>query len=135
MSNLSVLVVDDDPHSCRIMHMLLVGRMKLQHVTILEDSTDFILRVGALMRRPDIVFLDINVRPLTGFDMLARLREMADYVSVPIVALTASVMNDEVMRVRDAGFHSIIAKPIDLTSFPDTLQRIVHGEQFWRVGG
>jgi hypothetical protein len=49
------------------------------------------------------------------------------------VALTASVMNEEVHKLREAGFHSVIAKPIDVDTFPDLLHRIVGGETVWRI--
>jgi CheY-like chemotaxis protein len=50
-----------------------------------------------------------------------------------VVALTASVMNEEVEQLRAAGFHSCLAKPIDIDTFPDVLNRILDGESVWRI--
>src|SRR5262249_28327 len=121
------------PQSRRLMNMLLTGRMKLPYVTILEDSENFLDAVNALDPKPDIIFLDIHMRPLTGFEMLELLREMEWTRNVPVIALTASVMNEEVQHLRTAGFNGCLAKPIDLAAFPDTFERILQGETIWRI--
>src|SRR5882724_4548680 len=117
-----VLYVDDDPHSRKLMQMLLCGRMKLSHVTIFENSEDFLPRVNALVPKPDVVFLDIHVKPYSGFQMLKLLRETEWIKDTPIVALTASVMNEEVQTLRTARFNGCLAKPINLATFPDAFR-------------
>jgi CheY-like chemotaxis protein len=129
----AVLYVEDDQQSQMVMRMLLKNRMGLTHVTILDNSRDFLARVSQLTPPPDIIFLDIHVQPLSGFEMLALLREHPQFQSIPIVALTASVMNEEVAQLRAAGFNGCLAKPVDLTIFPDTFQRLLAGEVIWRI--
>jgi len=129
----AVLYVEDDPLSRKVMQLLLKGRMQLSHVTILEDSTDFLNKVEALDPKPEVIFLDIHVKPYDGFQMLEMLREKEWINGTLIVALTASVMNEEVQRLRTAGFHSCLAKPIDLDTFPDTFNQILNGETIWRI--
>lgn len=134
MSNYpAVLYVEDDARSARIMKMLLMGTMNLQHVNIFEESSDFIERVEALSPQPDVIFLDIHVKPYDGFEMLQMLREHPNYRKVPVVALTASVMNEEVEQLRMAGFDSCFAKPLDIDQFPDRLQRVLNGEVMWYI--
>jgi CheY-like chemotaxis protein len=128
-----ILYVEDDPQSRKLMNMLLKGRMKLPHVTILEDSQDFLANVEAIDPKPNIILLDIHMKPFNGFEMLTMLRDLPWTRETPIVALTASVMNEEVQRLRSIGFNGCLAKPIDLETFPDTLQRILDGEVIWRI--
>lgn len=130
--NLEVLYVEDDELSCEIMRLLLEGEMG-HNVVIFQDSTDFLTRVQALQPKPDVVLLDIHVKPYNGFEMLNMLRSLEAFHHVPIVALTASVMNEEVQQLKTAGFTSIIAKPIDQDTFGCTLNQIVKGEQKWHV--
>ena len=127
-----ILYVEDEARSRKVMR-LIVQDMGLSHITIFEDSTDFVSRVTALMPKPDIVFLDIHMKPYSGFEMLPMLRNLEQFKSIPIVAMTASVMNEEINQLRVAGFNGCIAKPIDLDTFPDTLTRILKGESIWRV--
>ena len=128
-----VLYVEDDPQSRKLMQMLLSGRMKLPSVTILEDSQNFLESVTELPVKPDVIFLDIHMKPLSGFEMLGVLRQLDWAAEIPIIALTASVMNEEVQQLRTVGFNGCLAKPIDLATFPDTFQRILQGETIWRI--
>ena len=128
-----VLYVEDDPQSRRLMSMLLTGRMHLKQVTIFEDSEDFQAKVEKIDPKPDIIFLDIHVNPLNGFEMLQVLRQLDWLKDTPVIALTASVMNEEIHRLRGAGFSGCLSKPLDLSTFPDTFQRIIDGETVWRI--
>lgn len=128
-----ILYVEDDPKSRRVMKMLLVNRMHLNEVTFFEDSYDFSRRISELHPRPDLIFLDIHVEPYDGFEMLRLLRQMDDFREVPVIALTASVMNEEVAQLKSAGFNGCIAKPINSDLFPDMLVAILQGERIWHI--
>jgi CheY-like chemotaxis protein len=127
-----VLYVEDEPSSRKVMRMI-AKDMGLENLTLFEDSSDFMARVAALPLKPQIIFLDIHVKPHTGFEMLKMLRDSGQYTGVPIVAMTASVMNEEVGQLRTAGFDGCLAKPIDIDTFPDTVRRILAGEVIWRI--
>lgn len=128
-----ILYVEDDFRNRRIMELLFKGEMGLQHVYLFEDSRDFVSRATALDPKPTLVLLDIHVPPHNGFEMLTMLRDLPQYKGVPVVALTASVMNEEVEKLRTAGFDSIIAKPIDIDTFPNLVERVMAGERIWNV--
>ncbi len=131
--NPAVLYVDDDPGSREVMDLLLSTMLGLRHVTILSDSTRFVEILTSQSPKPDIILLDIHVEPLDGFEMLKAVRALPPFSTTPVVALTASVMNEEVQRLRVAGFHGVIAKPIDIDTFPSLLSRILEGESYWNV--
>ena len=128
-----VLYVEDDLQSRKVMRMILERRMGLPYVTILENSADFPDVVSALSPKPDIVFLDIHMEPYNGFQMLEMLRSFEWSRKLPIVALTASVMNEEIHQLRTAGFDGCLAKPIDLSTFSELFSRLVAGEMVWRI--
>jgi CheY-like chemotaxis protein len=50
-----------------------------------------------------------------------------------IVALTASVMNSEIHKLKEAGFDGVLAKPLNFHTFPEMLTRILNREQIWTV--
>jgi CheY-like chemotaxis protein len=130
---LAVLYVEDDPMSRKLMEMLLKNRMGLTNVTIFNDSERFLEKAEALNPRPDIILLDIHVKPYSGFEMLQMLRGLEWTSGIPIVALTASVMNEEVQELKRSGFNGCLAKPIDLDTFPDKLNLILGGETIWSI--
>ncbi len=129
----AILYVEDDPPSREIMELLLVGQMELSNVHIFDDSKDFMPRLEKLNSKPDMILLDIHVRPYSGFEMLQMIRAHDSFRHIPVVALTASVMNEEVQQLKEAGFSGVIAKPIDMDSFPALLDRILNGEAIWSI--
>lgn len=127
----AVLYIEDDKDNRNVMQFLLHKQLCLEHVAIWEDSENFEQRLTTLDFSPDIVLLDIHIEPIDGFQMLAILRTHQYYRNVPVVAVTASVMNEEIQRLQDAGFNGVISKPIDIDLFSDHLERFLQGEEIW----
>ena len=128
-----ILYVDDDLFSRQVMEMLLVRGLQFRHVTLFETSAEFMCRLEALPHKPHLIFLDIHMQPHDGFALLDMLRAHEGYRETRIVAVTASVMNEEVEQLRRAGFDGVLAKPIDQKTFPDSLGRILKGERVWNM--
>lgn len=128
-----LLCVEDDSSNRLVMKLLVEKTLHARYYAIFEDSTDFISRVRNLPVRPDIILLDIHVSPFNGFQMLQMIREDPVYFDAKVVALTASVMNEEVERLRKSGFDGAIGKPITLSTFPIVIERILKGESIWQV--
>ncbi|HRL10678.1 MAG TPA: response regulator [Aggregatilineales bacterium] len=127
------LYVENDEMSREVMRMLLTRGLGYPDVIMFENSADFETRLDGLRHRPDVIFLDIHMEPIDGFEMLDLIRKNARYDAVAVVALTASVMYEEVRRLRDAGFDGVIAKPINFDTFPAALDRILSGGQVWNT--
>ncbi len=132
-SSISILYVEDKLDSRMVMDVMLRRRMGLEHVTIWPDSADFVPRLEALQPTPSLIFLDIHVPPIDGFAMLAAIRTNPRFASVPVIALTASVMNEEVEQLRLSGFNGCLGKPIDQDTFPTLVDRLLNGESIWNV--
>lgn len=128
-----VLYVEDDVLSRMIVEIILTEKIGLRDIILFEDSYQFEERIDALPFVPDIILLDIHMKPITGFQMLDILRSHPVYRSLPIIALTASVMNEEVDQLRTAGFNSVLAKPLSEELFPEQLSRLLNGEQIWTI--
>lgn len=131
--DLSILYVEDEPMSRRVMEMLMKDTLGFSNLVIFEDSTDFVARLQELNPAPELILLDIHMTPHTGFEMLSMLREITQFQETPVVALTASVMNEEVQKLKAAGFDGCISKPIDLDEFPKALELVMQGEKIWRI--
>ena len=102
-------------------------------LVMFDDSSDFEQRLIGLDPVPDLILLDIQLKPYTGFEMLEMIRRHAAFDQISVVALTASVMNEEVQMLQAAGFHSVVAKPLDLDEFPNLIERIMTGEAIWYI--
>lgn len=134
ITNYAYLYVEDDPLSREALGLTMRRVLQVEQFAMLEDSQDFIERVGALEFQPDVFMLDIHMQPDDGFEMLRQLRAHPAYKDACIIALTASVMNEEIEVLRGAGFDGIIGKPIDIETFPDLLGRILDGNPPWYIG-
>lgn len=128
-----ILYVEDDPGSRDVM-LMLADVMQTWHLTLFEDSRDFMARVQQLKPAPNLILLDIHVRPYSGLEMLTQLRADPRFTHTPILALTASVMNEEVEQLRSSGFDGVVPKPVDIDRFPVTVQRVLAGEKVWQIG-
>lgn len=133
ISESSFLYVEDDPRSREVMELLMTKVMRVKGLVIFEDSVDFDGRISALPEKPDVVLLDIHVKPHDGFSMLDIIRQNQALKDVKVIALTASVMNEEVEAMRARGFDGAIGKPLSMASFPGLIERIVRGESVWHI--
>jgi CheY-like chemotaxis protein len=133
LNNYAYLYIEDDDLSREIMQMIMENAMRIERLTMFEDSRNFLARLKALPVQPEIFLLDIHVTPDDGFTMLQMLRDEPAYHNVRIIALTASVMNEEMDNLQTSGFDGAIAKPLSIHTFPDLLRRIVSGESIWHV--
>lgn len=128
------LYVDDDAMSRQVMQLLVEDLLEPTRLISWADSRDFLGRCRGLPRKPDMIFLDIHIKPISGFEMLALLRSEAGLADARVVAVTASVMNEEILRLQQAGFDALISKPLDAAFFPRLLARIQRGEHVWYIG-
>jgi len=132
---MQILYVEDDAFSREVMSLLVEHDLAAQGLalTLFSDSENFEARLLALDPPPGLIFLDIHLKPLNGFELLACIRQHARFDQTPVIALTASVMNEEMTRLRSVGFDGAIAKPIDQDLFPQWVNRILAGESIWQI--
>ena len=106
-----VLYVEDHEPSCELVIEAFKACADMVVETALspEDAFDK-LRAGL----PDLVLLDINLPGMDGFAFLKRLRTMEGCASLPVIAVTADAMPEQVSRGRDAGLTDYLTKPLDL---------------------
>lgn len=127
------LYVEDDPLSREVMEMLLTQLIGVKSLITFDDSTNFMPRVRALNPTPDLILLDIHITPEDGYTLLNQLRSDARFDTARIIAVTASVMVEEVRQLQSSGFDGAIAKPLDMTTFPTLIRRIQNGEAVWQI--
>lgn len=129
----SFLYVEDDATSRTVMEILLMHWFPGAAITIFEDSLNFIKRVESISPAPNVIFLDIHLQPYNGFEMLRMLRQHPQFTETLIVALTASVMSEEISLLQSSGFDGVLAKPINREAFPKLINRMLDGEAIWYV--
>ena len=120
LENMHVLVVEDHPINQQLVMELLRGMGVIADLA--QHGQDAITMLAA--KPPDyysLVFMDLQMPVLDGYETTKRLRAEARYQTLPIVAMTAHVMLEEQERCLALGMRGHIGKPID----PDELYRVV----------
>ena len=128
-----LVYVEDDENSIFVMKMVVERVMKLPTLYVLQSRADFVQQVKGLGVVPDVFLLDIQMKPYDGVELLAMLRKDPQFKCSKVIALTASVTNEEVSLLKSGGFDGAIAKPLNIEVFPDLIARIINGEQVWYI--
>lgn len=128
-----IVYVEDDEPSIYVMKMILERVMNLHTTHVLRSSRNFLGQVKELGVIPDLFLLDIQMKPHDGFEMLSLLKSDAQFAQSKVVALTASVMNEQVTRLRESGFDGAIAKPLSINLFPGLIKDIINGGSVWYI--
>jgi signal transduction histidine kinase/ActR/RegA family two-component response regulator len=114
-----VLVVDDNDVN-RLVAVRLCQRLGL--TTSTADDGEGVLE--ALAREPaDLVLMDCQMPRVDGLEATRRLRRAPAFARVPVIAVTASAMPEEVQRCLEAGMNEVVAKPIDAARLEAVLER------------
>lgn len=118
----TVLCVEDNPINMQIVEHA-VGTLRDVTFVPAETGEDGIAR--ATERRPDVIVLDLNLPDMTGHEVHARLRADPRTRNIPVIALTAAAMPQDVATGLAKGFFSYLTKPMDFEVFLNTLKAAV----------
>jgi len=128
-----LVYVEDDENSILVMKMVVERVMKLPTLYVLQSRADFVQQVKGLGVVPDVFLLDVQMKPHDGVELLSMLRADPQFIKSKVIALTASVTNEEVSLLKSGGFDGAIAKPLNIDLFPDLIARIINGEHVWYI--
>jgi CheY-like chemotaxis protein len=124
-----VLLVEDDPGD------ILMTREAFQHhkiqnklhvVTDGEQALQFLRRAGeyAGVPRPGLILLDLNLPRRSGHEVLAELKEDPELRVIPVVILTTSQAEEDILRSYSLHANAYVSKPVDFERFMDVISQI-----------
>jgi chemotaxis family two-component system response regulator Rcp1 len=130
---IEILLVEDSPGDADLAREALEGtkvRNTLHVVGDGEEAMRFLRREGpyAGAPRPGLVLLDLNLPKKDGREVLAEIKADADLKRIPVVILTTSKEEEDVLRSYNLHANCYITKPIDLDQFLKVVRSI---EEFW----
>ena len=130
---IEILLVEDSPSDAALtIEALKAGKIanRLSHVEDGVDAMDFLRRRGkyAEVRRPDLIMLDLNLPRRDGREVLAEIKNDPDLKIIPIIVLTTSHADQDILRSYELNANCYITKPVDFAHFINVVKSI---EQFW----
>jgi two-component system response regulator len=104
--------------------------MKIDVVTDGMAAMEFLHREGkyADKPRPDLILLDLNLPKMDGREVLKAIREDENFTDIPVVVLTTSEDEGDILRAYKLHANCYIAKPVDFNRFTEIIRQV---EGFW----
>ena len=115
-----VLYIDDNAKNLKLTQNMINAVSHLQ-LSTLQDSRLAIKQ--ALLQHPDIILLDINMPEMNGYEVLAALKANEQLKTIPVIALTANAMLNDIAQGLTAGFNYYLAKPVSQTVLIQTIDQ------------
>ena len=113
-------VEDDDDNAFMLTRRLERHGIHLRHVESGEKAL-----IDAVWKIPDVVLLDISLPGMDGLSVLQKLRSNPLTQSVPVIVLSAHVMEEDITRALEAGADAFVPKPIEFPRLLEALDRVI----------
>lgn len=130
---IEILLVEDNPGDVRLMQEALKDNKLRNNLSVVSDGIEamrFLRREGhyADAPRPDLVLLDLNLPRLDGREVLKQIKDDDALKRIPVVVLTTSKAEEDIVKSYDLHANCFITKPVDLDRFIQIVRAI---EDFW----
>jgi CheY-like chemotaxis protein len=124
-----ILLVEDDPGDVLITREAIEGSKVANRLTVVsngEEALQFLRREEpfADAPRPGLVLLDLNLPRLDGREVLARIKADPGLRRIPVVVLTTSSSDEDIVRSYDLHANAYVTKPVDFEQFMSVVRQI-----------
>jgi CheY-like chemotaxis protein len=126
---IEILLVEDDPGDVLMTREALDDSKVINNLHVVDNGEEALafLRgegVHAGSPRPDLVLLDLNLPRLDGREVLAQIKEADELRRIPVVVLTTSEAEEDVLRSYDLHANAYVTKPVDFERFAEVIRQI-----------
>jgi CheY-like chemotaxis protein len=126
---ISVLLVEDDPGDVMLIREAFADNKVGNVLSVVSDGVEamqFVRREGeyADRERPDLIVLDLNLPRKSGSEVLAEIKDDPELSTIPVVVLTTSEAEEDVMRSYRQHANAYITKPVDFDRFREIVHQI-----------
>ena len=130
---IEILMVEDSPGDVRLTKEALKEAKVLNHISVVEDGVAamaFLRREGehAEAPRPDLILLDLNLPRKDGREVLAEIKADPVLTLIPVVVLTTSQAEQDILKSYQLHANCYVTKPVDLDQFISVIKSV---ETFW----
>ena len=128
-----ILLVEDNPSDVRLVQEALKDGKLRNSINVVGDGEKalaFLKNEGDYQDapHPDLILLDLNLPKVDGREMLAQIKQCPELKRIPVVVLTTSKSEEDIIKSYELQANCYITKPVDLDQFIAIVQAI---EQFW----
>jgi CheY-like chemotaxis protein len=132
-TSIRVLLVEDNPADADLMRETIeASKLHLDLATVKDgvEAIQYLRGEGAFAgaHRPDLILLDLNLPRMNGRQVLASVKSDADLCGIPVVVLTSSGAEQDIVQSYNLGANCYVIKPVDLKAFQSIVKQV---ESFW----
>ncbi|MDY7077785.1 MAG: response regulator [Chloroflexota bacterium] len=132
VNSVEILLVEDKPSDVELTIRALRKHNLANHIEIVRDGAealDFLFCTGAYADRdiadtPKLILLDLKLPKVNGLEVLERLKSEPRTKTIPVVVLTSSREEQDIIESYQLGVNSYIAKPVDFDQFTKAVQQL-----------
>ena len=132
LEDVEILLVEDNPNDVELTLRALQKQNLSNRVFVVKDGAealDFIFAAGAysqrkVEKRPKVVLLDLKLPKVDGIEVLRRIKADSRTSPIPVVMLTSSQEERDVVNSYNLGVNSYIVKPVDFSNFVHTVSEL-----------
>lgn len=130
---IEILMVEDNPGDVRLVQEALRDSKIINHLCAVSDGQKalaFLRKQGGFAKvvRPDLILLDLNLPRKDGREVLAEIKSDEDLRRIPVVVLTSSKAEEDIVKAYNHHANCYVTKPVDLEKFVAVVKSI---EDFW----
>jgi len=130
--NQTILLVEDNPDDEELTLLAFRSNRIANPIIVVRDGAealDFLFRTGKYAGRdirtnPRMVLLDLKLPKIGGLDVLKRMRESPSTQSLPVVVLTTSNQDEDIVNSYRLGANSFIRKPVEYSKFSEAIKQL-----------
>ena len=125
---LTVLIADDEPHVVDLVRLTLED----ERINVIGAPDGETALAQAEAQRPDLIFLDVQLPDISGFEVCARLRSDPRFAATKIVMLTAAAQESDVARGLAAGANHYLTKPFSPVRLLSIVENVAPHASVWQ---
>ena len=130
---IEILLVEDNPGDVRLTQEILKEGKVRNNLAVVGDGDEALVYLRKKGRhsaaaRPDLILLDLNLPGRDGQEVLTEIKEDSDLRRIPVIVLSTSEAEQDILRSYDSHANSYLTKPVDLDQFIGVVRAV---EDFW----
>nr|MBD3621885.1 response regulator [Sunxiuqinia sp.] len=132
LKEVEILIVEDNPHDAEMALRALKKNNLTNNVLVVhdgEEALDFVFARGAFANRqnsarPKIILLDLKLPKIDGLEVLKQIKSSPQNRVIPVIMLTSSKEESDLVKSYELGVNSYIVKPVDFDKFVEAIRDI-----------